>query len=116
MAANYGGRWDILQATRNMLALDPALARNPAAIDEDSLASHLSMSWAPEPDLFIRTGGEQRVSNFLIWQLAYTELFFTDCYWPDFGEKELSAAFEWYSTRERRFGRTSAQVHSTARC
>ena len=113
VAANYGGRWDILQATRNMLVKDPALAKNPAAIDEESLATHLSMSWAPEPDLFIRTGGEQRVSNFLIWQLAYTELFFTDCYWPDFGEKELKAAFEWYSTRERRFGRTSAQVHTT---
>ena len=113
VAANYGGRWDILQATRNMLAGDPALAQNPGAIDEESLAAHLSMSWAPEPDLFIRTGGEQRVSNFLIWQLAYTELYFTDCYWPDFGEKELKAAFEWYSTRERRFGRTSAQVHST---
>lgn len=114
VAANYGGRWDILQATRNMLVKDPTLAQNPGAIDEESLAAHLSMSWAPEPDLFIRTGGEQRVSNFLIWQLAYTELFFTDCYWPDFGEKELKAAFEWYSTRERRFGRTSAQVHTTA--
>ncbi|MEI6114488.1 MAG: polyprenyl diphosphate synthase [Burkholderiales bacterium] len=114
VAANYGGRWDILQATRNMLAKDPTLAQNPAAIDEESLEAHLSMSWAPEPDLFIRTGGEQRVSNFLIWQLAYTELFFTDCYWPDFGEKELKAAFEWYSSRERRFGRTSAQVHTTA--
>ena len=114
VAANYGGRWDILQATRNMLAKDPTLAQNPAAIDEQSLEAHLSMSWAPEPDLFIRTGGEQRVSNFLIWQLAYTELFFTDCYWPDFGEKELKAAFEWYSSRERRFGRTSAQVHTTA--
>ena len=113
VAANYGGRWDILQATRNMLTKEPALAQNPAAIEEESLAAHLSMSWAPEPDLFIRTGGEQRVSNFLIWQLAYTELFFTDCYWPDFGEKELKAAFEWYSTRERRFGRTSAQVHTT---
>ena len=113
VAANYGGRWDILQATRNMLAKNPDLSRNPAAIDEESLAAHLSMSWAPEPDLFIRTGGEQRVSNFLIWQLAYTELFFTDCYWPDFGEKELKAAFDWYSTRERRFGRTSAQVHTT---
>ena len=113
VAANYGGRWDILQAPRNMLAKNPDLSRNPAAIDEESLAAHLSMSWAPEPDLFIRTGGEQRVSNFLIWQLAYTELFFTDCYWPDFGEKELKAAFDWYSTRERRFGRTSAQVHTT---
>src|SRR5690606_28459604 len=85
VAANYGGRWDILQATRRMLAEHPELARDPARIDEDRLASYLSMAWAPEPDLFIRTGGEQRISNFLIWQLAYTELYFTDRYWPDFG-------------------------------
>ena len=70
------------------------------------------MSWAPEPDLFIRTGGEQRISNFLIWQLAYTELFFTDCFWPDFSADELKKAFEWYRHRERRFGRTSAQLQS----
>lgn len=113
VAANYGGRWDILQATRNMLAGNPGLAQDLAAIDEDMLASHLAMAWAPEPDLFIRTGGEQRISNFLVWQLAYTELYFTDCYWPDFGEAELKAAFEWYRTRERRFGRTSAQVHTS---
>ncbi|MCC7225275.1 MAG: di-trans,poly-cis-decaprenylcistransferase [Burkholderiaceae bacterium] len=113
VAANYGGRWDILQATRNMLAGNPGLAQDLAAIDEEMLASHLAMAWAPEPDLFIRTGGEQRISNFLVWQLAYTELYFTDCYWPDFGEAELKAAFEWYRTRERRFGRTSAQVHTS---
>jgi undecaprenyl diphosphate synthase len=70
------------------------------------------MFWAPEPDLFIRTGGEQRISNFLIWQLAYTELYFTPCYWPDFDESELLKAFEWYAQRERRFGRTSAQLHA----
>jgi undecaprenyl diphosphate synthase len=68
------------------------------------------MAYAPEPDLFIRTGGEQRISNFLVWQLAYTELYFSDGYWPDFGAKDIDAAFEWYRTRERRFGRTSAQV------
>jgi undecaprenyl diphosphate synthase len=68
------------------------------------------MPWAPEPDLFIRTGGEQRISNFLIWQFAYTELYFTDTYWPDFGRASLEEAIEWYSGRERRFGRTSAQV------
>ena len=73
------------------------------------------MAWAPEPDLFIRTGGEQRISNFLVWQLAYTELYFTDQYWPDFDEQALGAAFDWYGTRERRFGRTSAQVHASAR-
>ena len=115
IAANYGGRWDILQATRRMLAAHPELAANPEKLDEQLLSNYLSMAWAPEPDLFIRTGGEQRISNFLIWQLAYTELFFTDCYWPDFGEQELRQAFEWYSTRERRFGRTSAQVHGTVK-
>lgn len=112
IAANYGGRWDILQATRNMLSQRPSLASAPNLISEESLSEHLSMSWAPEPDLFIRTGGEQRISNFLIWQLAYTELYFTNCYWPDFDKAELLKSFEWYRTRERRFGRTSEQLKS----
>ena len=112
IAANYGGRWDVLQATRKMLLENPALAQDPSQIDEATLARHLCMAWAPEPDLFIRTGGEQRISNFLIWQLAYTELYFTPCYWPDFDESELLKAFEWYAQRERRFGRTSAQLHA----
>lgn len=111
IAANYGGRWDVLQATRKMLLENPALAQDPSQIDESTLARHLCMFWAPEPDLFIRTGGEQRISNFLIWQLAYTELYFTSCYWPDFDESELLKAFDWYAHRERRFGRTSAQLH-----
>ncbi len=110
IAANYGGRWDILQAMKRLLRAHPELASNPQAIDETVFGEHLSMAWAPEPDLFIRTGGEQRVSNFLIWQLAYTELYFTDEYWPDFDVKEIDAAFEWYRSRERRFGRTSAQL------
>jgi undecaprenyl diphosphate synthase len=110
IAANYGGRWDVLQAMRGMLRADPSLAEHPERIDEDALSAHLSMPWAPEPDLFIRTGGEQRISNFLIWQFAYTELYFTDTYWPDFGRASLEEAIEWYSGRERRFGRTSAQV------
>ncbi|MEI8402578.1 MAG: polyprenyl diphosphate synthase [Alcaligenaceae bacterium] len=112
IAANYGGRWDILQATRALLLARPDLALDPSGLDETSLAPYLSMAWAPEPDLFIRTGGEQRISNFLIWQMAYTELYFSECYWPDFGEAELHQSFEWYRTRERRFGRTSAQVHT----
>lgn len=112
IAANYGGRWDILQAMRKLLAAQPDLASQPDAIGEAQLAQYLSMAYAPEPDLFIRTGGEQRISNFLIWQLAYTELYFSDDYWPDFGAKDIDAAFEWYRTRERRFGRTSAQVAS----
>src|SRR5690554_414832 len=110
IAANYGGRWDILQATRQLLKDHPELAQTPDAITESMLADRLTMAWAPEPDLFIRTGGEQRVSNFLIWQLAYTELYFTDGYWPDFNADSLHQAFEWYRRRERRFGRTSAQL------
>ena len=93
-----------------MLAAEPALATQPQLVDEERLARHLSMAWAPEPDLFIRTGGEQRISNFLIWQMAYAEFYFTDRYWPDFGADELREAFDWYKTRERRFGRTSEQL------
>ena len=108
IAANYGGRWDILQAMQKALAQNPHL--DPKSISEEWLAPHLSMAYAPEPDLFIRTGGEQRVSNFLLWQLAYTELYFTDILWPDFDATELQKAFLWYAQRERRFGRTSAQL------
>ncbi|MCQ9616287.1 polyprenyl diphosphate synthase [Paenalcaligenes niemegkensis] len=110
IAANYGGRWDILQATRQLLLSRPELLTQPELLDENALSPYLSMAYAPEPDLFIRTGGEQRISNFLIWQLAYTELYFTESYWPDFGAKDLQAAFQWYANRERRFGRTSAQI------
>jgi undecaprenyl diphosphate synthase len=110
IAANYGGRWDILQATREMLRANPNIEAD--AVTEDLLQPYLSMAYAPEPDLFIRTGGEQRVSNFLLWQLAYTELYFTDTLWPDFTATDLQAAFNWFSQRERRFGRTSAQLAS----
>ncbi len=110
IAANYGGRWDILQAMRRLLAARPELAGRPDELDESALDPYLSMAYAPEPDLFIRTGGEQRISNFLIWQLAYTELYFTRTYWPDFSAAELDEAFEWYRGRERRFGRTSEQL------
>lgn len=108
VAANYGGRWDILQAMQKCVALHPNL--KPEQVSEALLQPHLSMAYAPEPDLFIRTGGEQRVSNFLLWQLAYTELYFTDTLWPDFDEVELRKAFDWFGQRERRFGRTSAQL------
>ncbi|HLU00014.1 MAG TPA: polyprenyl diphosphate synthase [Burkholderiaceae bacterium] len=114
IAANYGGRWDILQAMKRLLKEQPALAQNPEEIDEAALTPYLSMAFAPEPDLFIRTGGEQRISNFLVWQLAYSELYFTERYWPDFSTHDIDAAFEWYRTRERRFGRTSAQLKSGA--
>lgn len=108
IAANYGGRWDILQAVKSCLIDHPHL--NPDSISEEIIAPYFSMSYAPEPDLFIRTGGEQRISNFLLWQLAYTELYFTDVLWPDFDKNSLQTSFAWYRDRERRFGRTSAQV------
>ena len=108
VAANYGGRWDILQAMQKALIANPHLQATD--LTESLLLPHLSMAYAPEPDLFIRTGGEQRVSNFLLWQLAYTELYFTDTLWPDFDATQLQAAFAWYAQRERRFGRTSAQL------
>lgn len=110
VAANYGGRWDILQAAQAALREHPELANNPEHLDEGLLSPHLAMAYAPEPDLFVRTGGEQRISNFLLWQLAYTELYFTDTYWPDFDALALENAFAWYRARERRFGRTSGQV------
>lgn len=106
VCANYGGRWDILQATHKMIAANPGVT----AFTEDHLAAHLAMAYAPEPDLFIRTGGEQRISNFLLWQLAYSELFFTDTYWPDFDSAALDTAIASYQKRERRFGRTSEQL------
>jgi undecaprenyl diphosphate synthase len=108
IAANYGGRWDILQAMQKALIGNPNLKATD--LTESLLLPHLSMAYAPEPDLFIRTGGEQRVSNFLLWQLAYTELYFTDTLWPDFDATQLQKAFTWYAQRERRFGRTSAQL------
>lgn len=111
IAVNYGGRWDILQAMSQYIAdHKDLLVTTNSKLQEDDLAPYLATAFAPEPDLFIRTGGEQRISNFLLWQFAYTELYFTDTLWPDFDEYELKAAFEWYRARERRFGRTSAQV------
>jgi undecaprenyl diphosphate synthase len=112
IAANYGGRWDIIQATSRMLRERPELA---AGFSEADLAPYFSMSYAPEPDLFIRTGGEQRISNFLLWQLAYTELYFTDTLWPDFDAAILDRAILSYQERERRFGRTSEQLDQAGR-
>ena len=107
IAANYGGRWDILQAVNKMHSAMPS---HVGEYDEEHLASHLAMHYAPEPDLFIRTGGEKRISNFMLWQLAYTELYFTDTLWPDFDESAFNLALASYQNRERRFGRTSEQV------
>lgn len=107
IAANYGGRWDLLRAVNRMITEIPEKANGYLEAD---LTPYLAMNYAPEPDLFIRTGGEQRVSNFLLWQLAYTELYFTDELWPDFGEPSLERALDSYRRRERRFGRTSDQL------
>jgi len=107
IAANYGGRWDILQAMKKMIEKYPELS---VPFRESDLDQYLSMHYAPEPDLFIRTGGEYRISNFLLWQLAYTELYFTDTLWPDFDEREFELAIQSYRLRERRFGRTSEQI------
>lgn len=107
IAANYGGRWDIIQATNKMIAANPNRVR---PFSEKNLATHLAMHYAPEPDLFIRTGGEKRISNFLLWQLAYTELYFTDTLWPDFDHNAFLDAIHSYQKRERRFGRTSEQL------
>ncbi len=106
ICASYGGRWDIVNAARAVLAKAPVEhAGDPAILSEDALARHLQLAFAPDLDLLIRTGGEQRISNFLLWQAAYAELYFTDVLWPDFDGAALSAAVQWFCTRERRFGR-----------
>jgi undecaprenyl diphosphate synthase len=107
IAANYGGRWDIAQAVRRLLAARPEAAQG---FEPEALEPFLSMAYAPEPDLFIRTGGEQRISNFLLWQLAYSEFYFTDLLWPDFDAATLDEAIASYQRRERRYGRTSEQL------
>lgn len=107
VAANYGGRWDIMQAINKMAIHTPELQ---GAYEEQDLSQYLAMNYAPEPDLFIRTGGECRISNFLLWHLAYTELYFTNTLWPDFDVHELDLAIQSFQRRERRFGRTSEQL------
>ena len=106
IAANYGGRWDILQAANRLIA------EGKSHISEDDLASRLMLAEAPEPDLFIRTGGETRISNFMLWQMAYAEFYFTPVLWPDFNQAEMQKAFASFTQRERRFGRTSEQLPS----
>jgi len=112
IAANYGGRWDLLQAIRRLVESHP---EQRGEFTEAQLASCLAMAYAPEPDLFIRTGGEQRISNFLLWQLAYSEFYFTDTLWPDFDTQALDQAIASFLRRERRFGRTSEQVELAAK-
>lgn len=106
VCANYGGRWDILQAAQKAVGQSGF----NGVLREEDLTPHLAMAHAPEPDLMIRTGGEQRISNFLLWQLAYTELYFTDLYWPEFDERALGDAIASYQHRERRFGQTGEQT------
>jgi undecaprenyl diphosphate synthase len=114
IAASYGGRQDIARAART-LAQEVAAGRLlPEQIDEDLLGSHVALADMPAPDLFIRTGGDTRISNFLLWQLAYTELWFTDVLWPDFDTDQLQRALDTYAGRERRFGLTSAQIAALA--
>jgi undecaprenyl diphosphate synthase len=107
IAANYGGRWDLLHAMQRLIESRP---QQHGAFTEEQLAGCLAMAYAPEPDLFVRTGGEQRISNFLLWQLAYSEFYFTDTLWPDFDSAALDLAILSYRRRERRFGRTSEQL------
>ena len=105
IAANYGGRRDIVQAVKSWQAAHPG--ESVETLDETGLGEHLGLTYAPDPDLLIRTGGESRISNFMLWQLAYTELFFTDVLWPSFSEDELDQAIAWYGQRDRRFGGSS---------
>jgi len=112
IAANYGGRWDITQAARRLAQRVQAGELTPDAIDEATLASALTFPDRPDPDLFIRTGGERRISNFLLWQIAYAELYFSDLLWPDFDAAELERALDDFAGRQRRFGKTGEQVEA----
>jgi undecaprenyl diphosphate synthase len=114
VAANYGGRWDITQAARRLATAALAGKLAVESIDEAAIRDKLCLGGLPEPDLFIRTAGEQRLSNFLLWQLAYTELYFTDCLWPDFSPVEMDTALEWYASRQRRFGRVTEQIQQAS--
>jgi len=114
VAANYGGRWDIAQAARKIAAKVQRGEVAPGDITEDLLRIHTELGDLPEPDLFIRTGGEQRISNFLLWHLAYTELYFTETLWPDFDAAQLGIAIDSFGRRQRRFGRTGEQAETVA--
>ena len=110
IAANYGGRWDIVNAVRSVSRKLADGDISEEQITEQAFTRELCLVDQPEPDLFIRTGGEQRISNFLLWQIAYTELFFTDTLWPEFNDVAFDEALDWYATRQRRFGKTGEQV------
>lgn len=110
IAVSYGGRWDLLQAAKALAARCAAGELDPARLTEEDLAAGLALAGLPDPDLFIRTGGEQRISNFLLWNLAYTELYFTDLLWPEFDRAAFDAALDWFAARNRRFGLTGEQA------
>ena len=112
IAMAYGGRWDIGNAVRKLIADCDAGKLSASDIDSDTLGRYLQLAGLPDPDLFIRTGGERRISNFLLWNLAYTELYFSDQLWPDFGPPQLQTALEYFAARKRRFGRTQEQVET----
>ncbi len=114
VAVNYGGQWDIVNAARRLAERASRNEIDPAQIDAASFAAELSLADCPDPDLFIRTGGEHRISNFLLWQLAYTEFYFCDTLWPDFSEADMQIALDEYASRQRRFGKTGEQLESQA--
>lgn len=115
LAMGYGGRWDIVQGVRRLAYKVREGMIDPEGIEAADLAGELSLGELPEPDLFLRTGGERRISNFLLWHLAYTELYFTDTLWPDFDDAQLDAALRWFASRRRRYGRTDEQVYTPSR-
>ena len=110
IALSYSSRWEITEATRQIANEVKAGTLNPADINEDTIAQHMATAFMPDPDLLIRTGGEERISNYLLWQIAYSELYFCDTFWPDFSEEELRRAIANYQQRQRRFGKTGAQI------
>ncbi len=116
VAANYGGHWDIVNACRSLARRIESGELGAEDIDEAEFSRYLSLPDSPDPDLFIRTGGEQRISNFLLWQLAYTEFYFCDTLWPDFGETQMRAALDEFARRQRRYGRTAEQVEASGQC
>lgn len=110
VALSYSSRWEIVKAMKDIACKVQAGSLKPNEIDEELVASHMTTAFMPDPDLLIRTGGEQRISNYLLWQIAYSELFFTDTYWPDFDEEGLHEAIADFQNRQRRFGKTEKQV------
>lgn len=112
ICANYGGRWDIVEAFRKILREDPSIVQHPERVTEGLIDQNLAFDWAPSVDLMIRTGGEQRISNFILWQAAYAELFASPTLWPDFDEKDFDEALNWFAGRQRRFGMTGEQIQA----